>query len=136
MKEPRTCKHCGHAILSTSHANAKFCSRECFQDSQRKSHERALELRYAAPKPLASRREFVIGQRVNVPTVVRMTIGGEAKDVRVTEVGTVRAVDGETVTVSVGGATHICTREQLAASAPGPLAVRYGHGISVGGDAS
>jgi hypothetical protein len=133
MTEPRICKHCGHAILSRSHANAKFCSRECFSASQRKSHERAQQLRYGPVKPLASRREFAIGQRVSVPSVVSMTIGGEVKDVRVSEVGTVRAVDGETVTVSVGGATHICTREQLAASAPGPLAVRYGHGMSLGG---
>lgn len=136
MKDPRLCKFCGHAILSTSHANARFCSRDCFHAAQRKSHERAQALRYGPVKPLASRDQLEVGQRVNVPFVQRMTIGGAVKDVKVTEIGTVRKIDGDAVTVDVRGKSRQCTREQLSACAKRDLAVRFGHGMAVGGDAS
>jgi len=128
------CITCGSTIWTTSNTKRrKYCSIECTRKAGAKN---MLALRYAAPKPLASRGEFAVGQRVNVPSVQRMTIGGEVKKVEVKDTGAVRKLTPKFVYVSVGNTTRRCTRAQLAACAPKELAVQFGHAISVGGDAS
>jgi ribosomal protein S27AE len=130
----RKCGHCGHAILA-AHAGRKYCSPECYRAVRRGHELRKHALRYAPPKPLASRGEFEKGQTVRVPSIERRKIGGAMKSVAVTEYATVRKVTAKFVYVSVGNTTRRCTRAQLMASQPKELEARFGYGAAVGVDA-
>lgn len=128
------CVTCGSTIWTTSNTKRrKYCSIECTRKAGAKSMG---ALRYAPPKPLASRGEFTVGQTVRVPSTKRREIGGKVVTVSVTEYATVRKVTARYVFVSVGNTTRRCTRAQLVAAQPGELPVAFGHGIAVGGDAS
>jgi hypothetical protein len=134
MNEPKTCKHCGHAILARSHANAKYCSRECSNMAKGKAHARAQELRYAAPKPIA--RTFTVGQRVHVPFKEMRTIGGQSVEITGTAIGTVSEV-GDMVTVNVTtdgrSLTHQFTPDQLRGAAVPVVVHQFGYPTPAGG---
>lgn len=136
MNEPRICKHCHHAILSTSHANAKYCSRECFNEAQRKSHLRAQALRYGKPQSVAKPETFTVGQRVRVPTETQRVIGGQCVTVTGVDIGTISAV-GTVILVNVhtGGnnVTREFTPEQLRGAAVPEVVHRFGYPTPAGG---
>lgn len=121
MTIERKCGHCGSAILA-AHAGRKYCSQACYLAGKRKSHERALELRYAAPKPLAKTDVHTVGQRVRVPVSEVREIGGKRVTVSGTAIGTISKVgDVLTVVVTTDGKSRSrrFTAEQLrGASAP------------------
>lgn len=136
MTIERVCKFCGSAILA-AHAGRKYCSQECYTAVKKRSHERALELRYAAPRSLASVR-FTVGQTVRVPTSEVRTIGGKPVTVTGSAIGTVRKIDAGRVLVSIRRKRSCWVDEQTLRDAQKlrELPVAFGNGVAVGSDAS
>lgn len=135
MSEPKTCKCCGHAILSTSHSNAKYCSRECYNVAKSKSHARAQALRYGKPKSITN-KVFTVGQRVHVPFKEVRTIGGQPVEITGTDIGIVSEV-GDMVTVNVTAdgksRTRQFTAEQLRGAAVPAVVIAFGYPTHAGG---
>ena len=134
MNEPKICKHCGYAILSTSHANAKYCSRACSNMAKSKSHARAQELRYGKPQSIA--KVFTVGQRVHVPFKEVRTIGGQSVEITGTDIGIVSEV-GDMVTVNVTtdgkSRTRQFTADQLRGAAVPVVVHQFGYPTPAGG---
>ncbi len=137
MNEPKTCKHCGHNILDRSHANAKYCSRECYNVAKSRSHARAQALRCGKPQSLAKvETSFTVGQRVRVPSETQLVIGGKRVTVTGVDIGTISEV-GAVIVVDVhtGGErlAREFTPEQLRGAAVPAVVIAFGYPTHAGG---